>query len=279
MTLLITNVYKRNNFFFVELRDNKLEEFRFRQEHFSYKIGDFVDCETQDTLVINKRYESLPIDYLAFFKVSLIPISELKEGIYKYIDMIKDSNLKVLTLTIIEENEKDFFAYPAAKSVHHDFLGGLAEHTLGMLKLGNAIISLYDGIDRDLLIAGIVLHDFGKIFELENYGLNYGKSGNLLGHIVIGSNIIYATAKDLNIIEDQKVLQLNHIIISHHGKLEFGSPKLPMTMEAEIISQIDDFDSKINIMQKELNKSPAGTGNDDFTDSIFGLDKRRLLRK
>lgn len=139
---------------------------------------------------------------------------------------------------------------PAAKTIHHAFLGGLLVHSLQLIKLVDAILPLYENLDRSILIFGAAFHDFGKIYELSyNGGFGYTDEGKLVGHITIGVQLV--DRKILCIPEFPKELewQLKHIILSHHGRLEYGSPKRPHTLEAQILSQLDDMDSKINSIQ------------------------------
>jgi 3'-5' exoribonuclease len=139
---------------------------------------------------------------------------------------------------------------PAAKQIHHAFLGGLIEHVLSLCALARAIAPHYPNVDADLLIAGIVLHDIGKIYEL-NYerGFSYSSEGQLIGHISIGMRMVADKLRGLPDFPPQLRTLVEHMILSHHGQLEFGSPKLPMFVEALMLHYLDDLDSKMECMQ------------------------------
>jgi len=148
---------------------------------------------------------------------------------------------------------------PAAKSIHHAWLGGLIEHVLSMCevarRVGQHYIALGYPVDLDLLLAGAILHDIGKIDEL-SYGrsFSYSTPGQLLGHIVIGVQIVEDKLRDLPAFPPKLRMLLKHMILSHHGQLEFGSPKLPVFLEALLLAQIDNLDSKMAIMLSSVER-------------------------
>jgi 3'-5' exoribonuclease len=136
---------------------------------------------------------------------------------------------------------------PAAKQMHHAYIGGLLEHTLSMALLVDKIAGHYGGIDRDLLLAGAVLHDIGKIREFDyNSKIDYSDEGRLINHIVIGIQLIEEKLGELNDFPKEHAILLKHMIISHHGSREFGSPEPPKTIEAVLLNYIDEIDSKVN---------------------------------
>ncbi|MFH5810375.1 3'-5' exoribonuclease YhaM family protein [Companilactobacillus sp. FL22-1] len=165
-----------------------------------------------------------------------------------------------------------FFTSAAAKVNHHDFQGGLAYHTLSMVRIAEKISDLYPQIDRALLIAGACLHDFGKIIELTgNLDIEYTFEGNMLGHITIVDEEIVKAAEDLKInLDSEDMILLRHMILSHHGLLEYGSPERPKLLEAEVLHEIDMMDASINMITKALEKTDKG----QFSERIFGLDNR-----
>lgn len=139
-----------------------------------------------------------------------------------------------------------FKAAPAAKKMHHAYIGGLLEHTLSMAILVDRIAGHYTGVDRDLLLAGAILHDIGKIREFEfSSHIDYTSEGRLLSHIVIGIQIIDEKLKLIKDFPEEQAVLLKHLVISHHGAREFGSPELPKTIEAVLLNHIDEIDSKI----------------------------------
>lgn len=139
-----------------------------------------------------------------------------------------------------------FKAAPAAKKMHHAYIGGLLEHTLSMAILVDRLAGHYTGVDRDLLLTGAILHDIGKIreFEFSSY-IDYTSEGRLLSHIVIGLQIIDEKMKLIKDFPEEQAVLLKHLVVSHHGVKEFGSPELPKTIEAVLLNHIDEIDSKV----------------------------------
>lgn len=150
---------------------------------------------------------------------------------------------------------KKFKMAPAAKAVHHVFLGGLLEHTLSVAQLVLLIGPRYKGIDQDLLLTGAILHDLGKVSELSfERNFDYTDPGRLLGHITLTVETIDEKLKAIPEFPENLALLLKHIILSHHGEYEFGSPKLPMTLEALLLHHIDDLDAKMNAVMAWIEK-------------------------
>ncbi len=146
-----------------------------------------------------------------------------------------------------EKFAEKFKKAPAAKKMHHAYIGGLLEHTLSMAILVDRIAGHYSGIDIDILLAGVVLHDIGKIKEYEyQTSIDYSDEGRLLSHIVIGLQMINEKAGKIKNFPVEELLLLKHMIVSHHGTREFGSPEPPKTIEAVLLNYIDEIDSKVN---------------------------------
>ena len=181
-----------------------------------------------------------------------------------------------LVRQIIKNNYDDFFTYPAAKSNHHDFAGGLAYHTISMARLAESIADQYEQVNKELLLAGTLIHDIGKTKEFSGpIGTEYTLGGNLIGHITIVDEELVSAAKELKIeMDNEDFMLLRHMVLSHHGKLEYGSPEQPKILEAQILHTIDELDASINMITKALDKTVTG----EFTDKIFGLDNRRFYR-
>jgi len=141
---------------------------------------------------------------------------------------------------------------PAAKGIHHAYVGGLLEHTLSMARVADMLAEHYEGVDRSLLIAGAMLHDLGKIEELymENGVIDYTARGRLKGHLVIGSEMVGRAAMQIADFPEELLEQLQHLILSHHGRQEYGSPTVPMTVEAFLLNYIDELDSKMNVLEQ-----------------------------
>ncbi len=248
-----------------------------------YKPGMLV-AVTGDVLSHNKqlqfRISSIEIldrsevDLREFVQSSTIPRLELKKNIEELIHSIQNNNIKSILLTLLEEYEKDFYTYPAASKNHHNFVGGLATHVLGMLKLAEQVCVLYPTLNKDLLFGGVLLHDLGKLIELSGPVITeYTMEGKLLGHISIMQAKVASIAEHLNI-EGEEVILLRHMILSHHGVYEYGSPVLPMLPEAEILFYIDNMDAKMNAMEKALDPIQPG----EFTPRIFSLDNRSFYK-
>ena len=177
--------------------------------------------------------------------------------IQAHIASVDDPHLHRL-LELIFEDERIAAAFkqaPAAKSIHHDCLGGLIEHTLSVTRVAAMLAGHYDTVNRDLLLAGAMLHDIGKIYELSfERGFDYTDEGRLIGHIVLGMELISDTIKLVPDFPAQKALLIKHMILSHHGQLEFGSPKRPKTPEALLLSYADDMDAKMFDFTQFINK-------------------------
>ena len=215
------------------------------------------------------------IDIDRFAKSSPIPMGTLLKKLDDFVSSIKDVELHSIVSDIITNNYDAIKICPAAVSVHHDHTCGLLCHTLSMAEIGDFMCQHYGNVDRDLLISGILLHDIGKTIELEGkVGYHYSLQGKLLGHISIMATLIDETAKKLGY-DDEKVLLLKHMILSHHGELEFGSPVLPQTREAILLNLIDNLDSKMEIVNKALEDVKPG----EMSQKVFALDSRILYKE
>jgi 3'-5' exoribonuclease len=149
---------------------------------------------------------------------------------------------------------------PAAKGMHHVYLGGLLEHSLALVKLAKTIVPLYGGINEDLLVVGSLLHDVGKIYEMSfGRSFDYTDAGKLLGHITIGVELVEEKIRTVEGFPRELSLLLKHMLLSHHGQYEYGSPKRPKTIEATILNYLDDMDSKINGIRAHIAKETAST--------------------
>lgn len=189
------------------------------------------------------------------------------------IAQMKKENIKRVAEKIIVENRERFVSWSAAKSVHHNYLNGLLYHTCRMLAVGNSIWGIY-GLDRDLLLAGIILHDIGKVKELETDQLGnaeYTKEGNLFGHLYLGASMVDGACRSLGIdTGSEDIMLLKHMILSHHNLPEYGAVKMPATKEAYALSAIDLMDSHIWIFEDEMSKTEKGA----FSGRVGALDGR-----
>jgi 3'-5' exoribonuclease len=168
---------------------------------------------------------------------------------------------------------------PAARQLHHAWLGGLLEHVISLLGLADCLATHYPMLDRDLLLTGVILHDIGKIRELTwDVGFGYSVEGVLLGHIQMGVDLVEKTIATLHDFPERLRALVVHMILSHHGKLEFGSPKLPMIPEALALNFVDDLDAKMQAMKSEFEKcAREGRPADELTGKVWALDNRQLL--
>ena len=201
------------------------------------------------------------------------PISKdvLRDNIADAVNQIKNEKIAKIVNTMLNHYDNAIYEYPAASKIHHNYIGGLATHTCGMLKIGMAFCDIYPSINKDYLLAGIILHDLGKIEELSSPVVTeYTTAGKLLGHISIVDARLLEVGKQLKLEDSEELMILRHMVLSHHGKYEFGSPILPETLEAEILTYIDNIDAKINIINKAFEETKEG----EFTQKIFAMDNR-----
>ncbi|MFD1029862.1 3'-5' exoribonuclease YhaM [Metaplanococcus flavidus] len=195
---------------------------------------------------------------------------ELFEEIMQYLFEMENPQIQRITRHILKKHQQSVLTFPAATRNHHDYVSGLADHVVSMLRLGKALLGIYPSLNKDLLYAGIILHDIGKVFELSGpIATTYTVEGNLLGHISIMVNEISKTADELEI-EGEEVMLLQHMVLSHHGKEEWGSPKRPMIKEAEMLHYIDNIDAKMMMLDRALEKTKPG----EFSERLFPLENR-----
>ncbi|WP_350301681.1 3'-5' exoribonuclease YhaM [Peribacillus frigoritolerans] len=208
--------------------------------------------------------------------IQTAPLSqeEMMETITQFIFEMRNPNIQRVTRHLIKKYQNEFLTFPAATKNHHEYMSGLAYHVVSMLGLAKAISTLYPSLNKDLLYAGVILHDLGKVHELSGpVSTVYTVEGNLLGHITIMVNEVGKAAEELGI-EAEEIMILKHLILSHHGKAEWGSPKPPMVREAEVLHYIDNMDAKINMMDRALEKVKPG----EFTERVFALDNRSFYK-
>lgn len=204
-----------------------------------------------------QRVERTEVDAQDFVLASARASEDMLEELNRYISMIEDEQLRGLLQTIFQgETLERFQRAPAAKKMHHAYLGGLLEHTLSVAGMALRAAEHYPSLDKDMLLAGALLHDLAKIDELDysTPAFQYTDRGRLLGHITIGVEMIRQAASRMEEqtqaqkIPEERLNLLSHIILSHHGQLMFGSPVLPMTPEAILLHHLDDIDAKMNHM-------------------------------
>jgi len=194
-----------------------------------------------------------PMDYIPSTEKD---INEMTKELYGYIDTIKDKYIKALLQEIFNNNEDVktcIKTHSAARSMHHSYLGGLVEHTLSVTQICDFMAGRYKHVNRDLLVATAMLHDIAKVKELSQFPLNdYTDDGQLLGHIVMGAELIHDASLKIEGFPNVLASLLKHSILAHHGEYEFGSPELPKTIEAFILHCADNMDAKVKAIEEAV---------------------------
>lgn len=230
----------------LQLRVNKIEDI----DQDSVNIEDFV---------ISSKYSK----------------DELKKQILELANSIQNDNYRAIVLGMLDRVGEDFYQYPAASRIHHNYLGGLGEHTIGMARVAKSIAELYPILDYDLLMAGVLVHDMGKTCELGGLITSeYTLEGKLCGHISIGQGWLMDVSKELGLENSEESILLRHMVLSHHGKMEYGSPILPLVPEAEALSLIDNLDARMNTMKKELEGVTPG----HWSTKVFAMENRQFYK-
>ncbi|MBP1947336.1 3'-5' exoribonuclease YhaM [Virgibacillus litoralis] len=198
----------------------------------------------------------------------------LMEKLTETIFEMKNPSMQRIVRAFIKKYQEALLTYPAASKNHHEYVSGLAHHIVSMLALAKELHKLYPELNKDLLYAGIILHDLGKLKELSGVvTTSYTIEGKLLGHIPMMVEEIGHISKELEI-EGEEVLILQHLVLSHHGKAEWGSPKPPLVREAELLHLIDLIDAKMNMLNRSLDKVKPG----EFTERMFAMDNRAFYK-
>jgi 3'-5' exoribonuclease len=199
-----------------------------------------------------RRMDDSEIDFADYFPSSKRDVDEMWTELRGLVSAMSNAHLKSLLEAFLDDPDiaERYRRAPAAKSIHHAFLGGLLEHVLSLCGLAKLVAGHYKSVDADLLLTGVVLHDIGKIYEL-NYerGFSYSNDGQLLGHITIAVRMLGDKIRSLPDFPPRLRVLVEHMILSHHGHLEFGSPKVPQFPEALLLHYLDDLDSKMECMR------------------------------
>ena len=217
------------------------------------------------------------VDMSAIIPCAPFDPEEMYDELYKTADAFRDEELKRLVQYLLRENREQLLLFPAGVKLHHATRSGLLHHTCAVVRLAKSIAALYPSLHEELLLAGAILHDIGKLRELDANSLGiagaYTNEGQLLGHINVGMAMV-AAAAEITMISERTAMLVEHMILSHHGKPEFGSPRLPMFPEAEVLSVCDLLDSKMYEMDAALD----GVSKDGFSERQWALDNRQLFK-
>lgn len=228
------------------------------------KVEKMRKSDESDDIIIDDYVKSAPI-----------ASEEMLAEIEMFINKMKDQDIQILLTSMIERNKKELMYYPAAKKNHHSLKGGLLYHILTMLRLAEKICSIYDFLNVDLIYAGVILHDLAKIKEMRASELGivdeYTLEGTLLGHITQGIKEVEIVGIELDI-DRQKIMLLQHMILSHHYEPDYGSPVKPMIPEAEMLHYIDTIDARMYDMKKLMTETKVG----DFSERLWSIENRRI---
>ena len=240
--------------------------------------GNLQQYNGNDQLIIQKMRPAGVEDNVNmndFVKSADIDGSDMYRAIVNIVSAFSDAELKNVVLGMLSDNRENMVSFPAAEKLHHAMRGGLLYHTLSIVRLAESVCAIYPFVDRELLLSGAILHDIAKIreYSLSPAGVVDGHTleGMLLGHLVMGAEDVGRKCDELGISSEKKYL-LQHMLISHHGKLEFGAAVRPAFIEAELLSQLDLLDANIYEMADAVKDTAKG----DFTGRLWMLDNRRL---
>jgi 3'-5' exoribonuclease len=254
--------------------------------------NDFVRVRGKASVYMNKmqvvvaeisRVPDEEVNLADFLPESPRSIGEMRQELRDVVGTLANTHLRGLMEAFLADEPlmDQYCKAPAAKGMHHVYLGGLLEHSLALVRLIRAIVPLYEGINEDLLVVGALLHDVGKIHEMSyERAFDYTDAGKLLGHITIGVELVEDKIRQVNGFPRELALLLKHMLLSHHGQYEFGSPKRPKTVEATILNYLDDMDSKINGIRTHIAKEAASSSRwtahhrlyDRYFFKVNGLD-------
>ncbi len=234
----------------------------------------------QITLTKMRHAAEHEVDVSDFVPVSAYPVAEMDAELRRFVAEFRDEDLRQLVLAFLDDPEigPAFREAPAAARLHHAWIGGLLEHVLLLVRVLHATAAFYPEVNRDLLLTGAILHDIGKVRELSwKRSFNYTLEGQMIGHISIAQGMLREKVKELPDFPEKLRVLVEHMILSHHGKYEFGSPKLPMTPEAMLLSAIDDLEAKFAAMRREFAAAAeAGKKADETTEWVRSMERPLL---
>jgi len=226
-----------------------------------------------------KLIDPAEVDPADFLPATKKDVDELAARLSELVEGIENPHLNALLTAFFEDEDfrSQFSQAPAAVSIHHAWLGGLLEHTLAVAELAVALAERYPNLNRDLLVAGAILHDVGKIEQFDySRSFRYTDAGGLLGHLPIGMRMVEQRAAELEDFPPDLLDQLSHMILSHHGEYQYGSPVLPATAEAMALHYLDNLDAKLVAFDQALLRDQNPQANWTDWNRIF---ERRLFKK
>jgi 3'-5' exoribonuclease len=232
-----------------------------------------------------RRMGDLEVDFADYLPKTTKNVDELWQTLTDFVSSFEDPNLKALVQIFMADPEiaRAYRNAPAAKTLHHAYIGGLLDHVVSLARSCDLVCRNYPQINRDLLLTGAFLHDIGKIHELSyNRSFSYTTRGQLLGHMIIELEMLQAKLALLPGFPDELKTCIEHLIISHHGQYDFGSPKLPMFPEALMLHYLDDLDSKMESMRAHFEREAAAESAWTGYNASLGrslLNTEKLLQK
>lgn len=220
--------------------------------------------------------EPEPVDPHLYMESIEMGRDEIEQELQASLALVMDPVISDIVQHILKQTGEKYFDFPAAMRNHHAVAGGLSFHSITMLRIARSLLEIYPQLNSSLLLAGVILHDIGKTVELSGpMSTEYTLEGQLIGHIVIAAEMIDEAARELTIDpESEQVLALKHVILAHHGKLEYGSPVTPRILEAQILHHIDHLDATMDMMTNALSKTEPG----NFSQKIFPLENRAFYK-
>lgn len=226
---------------------------------------------------ISNDFDRENINISDYVKCAPIDSNEMFNELHKIVSSFKNDDIRNILLEILSIKKEKLLYYPAAKSNHHSIKGGLLYHILSMIKLGEKICELYSIVNKELLFAGIILHDIEKTEEMNSSELGivstYTVEGQLLSHLIQGITLVDRVSSKVGASSEIRML-LQHMILSHHYEPEYGSPIKPMIIEAELLHYIDVIDARMYDMKKILD----GVDEGNFSERIFSLNNRKVYK-
>lgn len=229
---------------------------------------------------VGKLRKSQPADNLLimdYIKAAPEPAEEMYTFVKEQVDQMQDKDYQAVCLALITRNKEKLMYYPAAAKNHHAEMAGLLYHVKRMLLSAQALCGVYKGLNRDLVVAGVIIHDIEKLNEIDadvlGIASGYSFEGQMLGHLVQGVKLIDRLGGELGLPEEKKIL-LEHMILSHHYEPEYGSPRKPLFPEAEILHYLDMIDAKMYDMEEALRMTQPGC----FSEKVWTLDNRKVYK-